>query len=197
MRPAYFTRLLMGSSLLLFSVIGGACDDSRDTNMDTVPPPRAAAVAAAQAAAAAPPPLPTTTSLITDIDRHSFAVSSRDPFTPPVREAAEVSGNIETITPDCDVEMDPLGETEIARLNLIGLITGTPVARAMFTIPGGNQAIFVTEGAKVGPSCSNRIVDIRDNEVVIEQMTSIEEDRTQTILTLNEERIDQALFTNR
>lgn len=196
MRPTYSTRLLMGSSLLL-GVLVTACDDSRDTNMDTLPPPRAAAVAAAQAAAAPPPPAPTTTSLITEIDRHSFSVSSRDPFTPPVREAAEVSGNIETITPDCDIELDPLGETEVARLNLVGLITGTPVARAMFTIPGSSQAIFVTEGAKIGPSCSNRIVDIRDNEVVIEQMTSIEEDRTQTILTLNEERIDQALFTNR
>jgi Tfp pilus assembly protein PilP len=196
MRPTYSKTLLLSSSLLLGALVT-ACDDGREANPDALPPPRAAAVAAAQAAAAPPAPVPTTTSLITEIDRHAFSVTSRDPFTPPVREASQGPGPTELPTPDCDIELDPLGETEVARLTLVGLITGTPVARAMFTIPGSSQAIFVTEGAKIGPTCSNRIVDIRDNEVVIEQMTTIEEDRTETILTLNEERIDEALFTNR
>jgi Tfp pilus assembly protein PilP len=101
------------------------------------------------------------------------------------------------IAPDCDLEIDPLGETSLSQLTLQGLMTGTPVPRAMFTAPSQPQAVFVTEGAKVGPRCGYRLIDIRDNEVVFEELTSVEEVRTQTVLTLNANRIDEAEFTNR
>jgi Tfp pilus assembly protein PilP len=155
------------------------------------PPPRAAAVAA-QAVA---PPTPAT-SLINEIDRNPFATSARDPFTPPQRDEAEVQGAAE-IAPDCDLELDPLGETNINQLTLLGILTGTAVPRAMFLVPGTRQALFVTEGARVGPRCSFRVVDIRDNEVVFEQLTSIESERQQSILTLHQERVAAEIINDR
>lgn len=164
-----------------------------------LPPPRPAEVAAAQIAAAPAAPEATSTNMITEIDRHPFAATSRDPFTPPPPrvEGPTGNGNQPVIAPDCDLEIDPLGETPLSRLTLQGLMTGTPVPRAMFTTPSLPQAVFVTEGAKVGPRCGYRLIDIRDNEVVFEEMTSVEEVRTQTVLTLNANRIDEAEFTNR
>lgn len=104
-----------------------------------------------------------------DIDRRSFNVSSRDPFTPPLPRPWTGGADGIEFAIDCDRAVEPLGFTVPDQLHLEGLITGTAVPRAMFYIPGEATAIFVTEGAKVGPNCRNVIVDIRDNEVVIRE----------------------------
>ena len=69
----------------------------------------------------------------------------------------------------CDLERDPLGETSVDQLSLIGLVTGTAAPRAMIRAYGEGQAFIVREGARIGPHCSSAIFAIRDNEVVIHQ----------------------------
>ena len=59
----------------------------------------------------------------------------------------------------------------------------------MFTANMDSQAVIVSEGAKIGPDCTNRITDIRDNEVVVTQMSFNEAERVETVLILNEERL--------
>ncbi|MBU6161431.1 MAG: pilus assembly protein PilP [Myxococcales bacterium] len=171
-----------------------ACGDDGDGDEMQLPPPRpaeqvAAAEAAAPAAAAA-------TSLITEIDRREFSSGARDPFTPPELQVAEAT-NETIIRPECNVEVEPLGALELTSVKLIGLLTGTPVPRAIFSIPGQNEAVFVSEGAKLGPDCSFQIVEIRENAVVLEQLTDVEEQRTQTTIPLNPEGIEATVVTNR
>lgn len=123
-------------------------------------------------------------------DRATFGVETRDPFTQPrpnVDRPLGIEGS--RIGPDCNVELDPLGKTELGDIDVMGLVTGTALPRAMFLIPGSRQAIIVTEGALAGPDCSNRLVDIRDNQVVFEQITMGDEERVETILELNQSRI--------
>jgi Tfp pilus assembly protein PilP len=129
-----------------------------------------------------------------DIDRRSFNVSSRDPFTPPMRRPGIDRNGPNEFIVDCDREVEPLGFTDPDNLSLEGLVTGTAVPRAMFYIPGNNTAIFVTEGAKVGPNCRNVIVDIRDNEVVIRE-DAAGDMGSETIIVLTDELITRAEVT--
>jgi hypothetical protein len=96
------------------------------------------------------------------------------------------------LTIECDLGEDPLGETQVEDLTLIGLVTGTAVPRAMFASATANgRAIIVTEGSRVGPNCSQFISDIRDNEVVVTQRSSGgDEMRTETSVMLNTERVE-------
>lgn len=115
----------------------------------------------------------------------------RDPFMQPrpQRGPAGMRGPRDVQGPDCNIEAEPLGKTELEDLTVIGLVTGTALPRAMFRMPGTAQAVIVTEGALAGPDCSNRLIDIRDNEVVFEQVTMSEQDRSITTLQLNESRV--------
>lgn len=117
----------------------------------------------------------------------------RDPFMQPMPERGlnRLAGAGAQVAPDCDTEQHPLGKTTLENLYLMGLVTGTPVPRAMFSIPSSNQAVIVTEGALAGPDCSNRLTDIRDNEAVFEQVTMNEAERSRTVITLRDQRIPQ------
>jgi hypothetical protein len=178
---------------VMLATFAGCEDDSGSDGMQLPPPRLAEQVAAAEAAAPEPPPQ---TSLITEIDRREFAPSSRDPFTPPEVQVAEESDPV-VIRPECNLEIDPLGMTALTSVKLIGLLTGTPVPRAIFSMSGQNEAIFVSEGAKIGPDCSFQIVEIQENAVVVEQLTDVEEQRTQTTIPLNPEGIEATVVTNR
>ena len=194
MTPSLFDGSRYRQLALTSLVLLGACGDDGDGGEMQLPPPRLAEeVAEAEAAA---PAAAAPTSLITEIDRREFALGSRDPFTPPEVEVAETS-DATVIRPECDVEVDPLGMLELTSVQLIGLLTGTPVPRAIFIVPGQNEAVFVSEGAKLGPECSFQIVEIRENAVVLEQLTDVEEQRTQTTIPLNPEGIEATVVTNR
>jgi hypothetical protein len=196
MMPTSFSRTAALSALALLAGLTAACgDDGSGDMMVAPPPPRAPEVAEAAAEAAAAEPESPSASLITEIDRRSFSTAARDPFTPRAPDRVEIGGP--DVQPECDVEVDPLGETDLTDVNLVGLVTGTPVPRAMFTVLTEPEALFLTEGAKIGPNCSFRIIEIRENEVVVEQLTAIESDRVQTILPLNPERVEAEVFANR
>jgi Tfp pilus assembly protein PilP len=178
----------------LLTVLLAACGDDGDGGEMQLPPPRLAEqVAEAEAAA---PAGAAQTSLITEIDRREFSPGSRDPFTPPEVQVAETTDET-VIRPECNVEVDPLGLLELTSVKLIGLLTGTPVPRAIFSIVGQNEAVFVSEGAKLGPECSFQIVEIRENAVVLEQLTDVEEQRAQTTIPLNPEGIEATVVINR
>lgn len=160
---------------------------------DGPPPPAPArpAVAAAQAQAQAPASDNSVQAMVAEIERSAFNVESRDPFMPPRPEVRTVETDARgaTVRP-CDLEEHPLGQTELRDLTLLGLITGTPLPRAMFR-PGNSavQAIIVTEGTYAGPDCEQELTTIRDNEVVFEQRTTGDTGRATTVITLNEERV--------
>ena len=178
----------------LLTVLLAACGDDGDGDEMQLPPPRLAEqVAEAEAAA---PAGAAQTSLITEIDRREFSSGSRDPFTPPEVQVAETTDET-VIRPECNVEVDPLGLLELTSVKLIGLLTGTPVPRAIFSIVGQNEAVFVSEGAKLGPECSFQIVEIRENAVVLEQLTDVEEQRAQTTIPLNPDGIEATVVINR
>ena len=178
----------------LLTVLLAACGDDGDGDEMELPPPRLAEqVAEAEAAA---PAGAAQTSLITEIDRREFSPGSRDPFTPPEVQVAETTDET-VIRPECNVEVDPLGLLELTSVKLIGLLTGTPVPRAIFSIVGQNEAVFVSEGAKLGPECSFQIVEIRENAVVLEQLTDVEEQRAQTTIPLNPDGIEATVVINR
>ena len=78
---------------------------------------------------------------------------------------------------------------------MMALVTGTPLPRAMFVTRSGSlKAEIVTEGALAGPTCSNQLVEIRDNEVVFEQQTSGGTAPVRTVLQLNENRVSADIF---
>lgn len=151
----------------------------------TAPPPAEEPAEASQISA-----------VVNEIDRHGFDIAARDPFTPPPPPEGPqgVGAQIEV---ECDPEVEPLGLYTVQQIRLIGLVTGTPVPRAMFDVPGspGGRAVIVGEGAKVGPRCGSRISDIRDNEVVVEQLSAIESERVETVLTLNAVRVEASIET--
>lgn len=124
---------------------------------------------------------------ISDIERHRFARTARDPFAMPLIEAAV--GGDRTFEADCDAESDPLGFTEASRIRLLGLITGTATPRAL-VLAGSPQAIIATEGMRVGPRCSQRIIEIRDNEVVIGPFGADDDERRRTILVLSQQQVE-------
>jgi hypothetical protein len=59
---------------------------------------------------------------------------------------------------------------------VMGIITGTPVPRAMIVARSNPQAFIVNEGAFAGSAsgggCSQELVAIRDNELVFETRTN-------------------------
>lgn len=123
-------------------------------------------------------------------ERTNFGVETRDPFQQPRPQRGDAIGD-EGGGPEreCDVNAEPLGMTALEDLEVMGLITGTALPRAMFLAGGDAQAIIVTEGALAGPDCTNRLIDIRDNQVVFEQQTMEESGRVETVLEMNEARI--------
>lgn len=195
MTPALIDSLRWRHPLALASVVTvvlAACGDDGDGEGMQLPPPRVAE----QVAEAAAPAAAAQTSLINEIDRREFPPGSRDPFTPPEVQVAETTDE-DVIRPECNVEVDPLGMLDLTAVKLIGLLTGTPVPRAIFSMVGQNEAVFVSEGAKLGPVCSFQIVEIRENAVVLEQLTDVEEQRAQTTIPLNPEGIEATVVLNR
>ncbi|TVR01464.1 MAG: hypothetical protein EA398_09630 [Deltaproteobacteria bacterium] len=131
---------------------------------------------------------------LVDIERHQFSRTARDPFSPPFLTEAG-PGLDRAVEMDCDPATNPLGLFEARQLRLLGLITGTPVPRALIVPPGTSQAIIATEGARIGPRCTRRIEVIRDNEVVISTFGD-EDDRRRVILVLSEQPIDAEVERN-
>ena len=132
--------------------------------------------------------------LASEIDRTVFAEDSRDPFTAPTIEVKTGPTDGQQTQSDCDLTKEPLGNFQPNQLKLIGLITGTAAPRAMFLASAGTQAIIAQEGAKVGPRCSSEITDIRDNEVVIQQASALEEERVETVIVLTDRQLAGVLI---
>jgi Tfp pilus assembly protein PilP len=184
LRQRLMLALVMGALAL---PLAPACAGGGEEEYE---PPAAPAPRRARAASQEAPTVETRVAEMMDsLDRVSFAVETRDPFTAlrPTRERPLAAGSEQL--PDCDEQKDPLGKVELEDLQLLGLVTGTPTPRAMFRARGQGQAVIVTEGALAGPNCTQRIVDIRDNEVVFQEITFNEGNRNETVLALNEERI--------
>ena len=191
MRRRLSTILLTG---LLAGALGTACGGGGDDDRMAMPPaPAAPAAPAAEEPAEVEETVETrVAAMMATNERATFAVDTRDPFTQPrpERGAEGIEGNID-LPIDCEVLEQPLGRTEVDDLELIGLITGTAVPRAMLLADGNRQAVMVTEGDLVGPNCTNRITNIRDNEVVIEPQASVGDGASPRILALNDERLSQ------
>lgn len=165
---------------------GGGTNDSAPTPLPARP---AAQPTPANTAAAAPDN--TVQAMVAEIERSAFTVEARDPFMPPrpnIRTNTE-TGDGRLVVRPCDTEEHPLGQTSLDRLTLLGLVTGTPLPRAMFRAGDRDQGIIVTEGTFAGPDCEQELVQIRDNEVVFEQRTTGDTARATTVITLNEERV--------
>lgn len=177
-----------------FAVSAAACGSDREESAP-LPPPRPAA---AQQAAAEPAPDPAENAveaMVDDIDRQAFTYESRDPFMPKRPERGDYGDPNPVEVRECDLEMHPLGNTELSDLSMMALVTGTPLPRAMFVHrAGGLRAEIVTEGALAGPDCSNELVEIRDNEVVFEQKTSGGTAPVRSVLQLNEDRVTAQIF---
>lgn len=180
-------RAALGATLVSGALV--ACGGTNDS--PPPPPPARPAVAAAQAQAAAPSADNSVQAMVAEIERSAFTVESRDPFMPPRPEARSVEGSDANLDiRPCDLEEHPLGNTDLRDLTLLGLITGTPLPRALFVPRGGAvQGVIVTEGTYAGPNCEQELTTIRDNEVVFEQRTTGDTGRATTVITLNEERV--------
>lgn len=176
------------------ALVGMAACGGGDT-APPVEPPRPAAQQAAQAAQAPTPAENAVEALVDDIDRQAFTYESRDPFMPKRPERRIDFSNGGEVARECDLSLHPLGETELSDLSMMALVTGTPLPRAMFVTRSGSlKAEIVTEGALAGPTCSNQLVEIRDNEVVFEQQTSGGTAPVRTVLQLNENRVSADIF---
>ena len=177
---------------VLVGALGTACGGGDDDRMEMpAPPPPPAAEPAAEAVEEEETVETRVAAMMATNDRATFAVDTRDPFTPPRPEVSASGGPGDTTVIDCFIDDQPLGQTAVDQLQLIGLITGTAVPRAMFLSLGGSQAVMATEGDLVGPNCTNRITNIRDNEVVIEPHTVGETASSPIILALNDDRLSQ------
>ena len=80
---------------------------------------------------------------------------------------------------------------------MMALVTGTPLPRdvrhALRLVEGGDR-----DRRRAGrATCSNQLVEIRDNEVVFEQQTSGGTAPVRTVLQLNENRVSADLATER
>ena len=189
MRRRVSTILLTG---LLAGAVGTACGGGEDNRMAMPPPPPAPAEPAPEPEQTEETVETRVAAMMATNERATFAVDTRDPFTQPRPERGP-DGGLEgpDVARDCEILEQPLGQTEVDELELIGLITGTAVPRAMFLARGDRQAVMVTEGDSVGPNCSNRITSIRDNEVVIEPYTVGETASSPIYLQLNDDRLNQ------
>ncbi len=173
-------------ALLALAACGGGDDDRME-----MPAPPPAAAPAAEAAEEEETVETRISAMMATNERATFSVDTRDPFSPPRPEVVNDGPNPDGPGIDCDLATHPLGQTDVASLELMGLITGTPVPRAMFTETGSRQAVMVTEGSMIGPNCTNRITNIRDNEVVIEPRTVGETQTSEIVLILNDDRLAQ------
>lgn len=185
-RRSVARRVMPLMVMLPFLVTSVGCDLLGGEEPSAPPPP-----APRRERAATPPPAPEASEPQRfDIERQTFSSLSRDPFSKPWRPVM-TTGSV-AVQRECETEDEPLGFTLPGDLRLIGLITGTPVPRAMFQSEGrgDGKALIVTEGALVGPRCSQRITEIRDNEVVVTQLSDVEEERTQTIIPLTRTTVD-------
>ena len=171
------------------SALGCGCESNDTMPMPAPQRPAAAAAARAAAAQAAPAADNTVQAMVAEIDRAAFTVESRDPFMPPrPSDPARLPAGMNETRP-CDLEEHPLGNTPVGDLTLMGLVTGTPLPRAMFSQRSGAKAVIVTEGAFAGDNCNQELVAIRDNEVVFELRTTGDTGRATTVIMLNDDRL--------
>jgi hypothetical protein len=194
MRPVPVTRSALAS--LAIAVLA-ACGPTENVqaNTDMPAPARDSAQIEAPAPAADEEE---TGSGRTEIVRTEFNSASRDPFTPPPPNTAPATGSDRIDEIDCDITQEPLGFTEVGSLRLVGLVTGTPVPRAMFSnTDAQGRGIIVAEGAKVGPRCASYISDIRDNAIVVTQRTADEASRVETVIQLTTARVEAEVTSNR
>ncbi len=154
------------------------------------PPPAPAPRAATPATPAAETVQDRVAAMIETNDRPSFGVETRDPFMQPrpTRDGNPI-GPDAPLGPDCNLEESPLGQTALDDIRILGLITGTALPRAMVLAGGNPQAQIITEGTLAGPNCTNRLVDIRENQLVFEQVSMTETAGVETVLELTAQRI--------
>ena len=128
-------------------------------------------------------------------DRRRFATEARDPFMRPVEQIDPIAAATSAIVidiPDCELEQHPLGETLPQDLTPIALITGTAIPRAMFRTSDEPQAIIVSEGSRLGPSCTSEIREIRENEVIVVMRSGDEALPIEFSISLHNELLDEA-----
>lgn len=166
-------------------VVLGACADE-EPRMEMPPAPRSSAAAASTTAAAAPATV--VEQLLQDTQRSASLREARDPFMPYYKRPE--AGPTELVARTCDLVLHPLGDTELSNIKLAGLITGTPVPRAMILVTGNPQAFMLTEGALAGGDCNYKLTEIRENEIVWVQQSMVEEDRVEVPITLNDIKVN-------
>jgi len=188
MRRVMKTLSLTG---LMMAVIGSGCDGAPQSIEAPPPPPRENSEPVAELGDLEPPAR-------FELERRTFSDYSRDPFMAPVREEYVVGGTSSVPERECDLELHPLGMTTVNELRLIGLVTGTSMPRAMFLVAGRDQrAMFAHEGDLIGPQCSQQITQIRDNEVIVTQLSDVESERVQTPILLHANPVEAETFSNR
>lgn len=127
------------------------------------------------------------------VTRRQFDESnSRDPFQFPVPDApiSLGTGDTDVVLRDCNLEEHPLGETLYSDLVVTGLLTGTAVPRAMVRVRSNPQAVFIEENSQIGPRCSLRVTDIRDNELELAGWTAGDDAQAPIVIPLTTELLE-------
>lgn len=104
----------------------------------------------------------------------------RNPFAPSNEVVMSFLGS-PVVDEEATGPQDPLQQYNIAQLDLIGIISEVAVPKAMFVDPEGFGHV-VKEGDRIGRQ-GGTIVDIRDNEVDVREISSSDEDENQSRVT--------------
>ncbi|MCB9507099.1 MAG: pilus assembly protein PilP [Myxococcales bacterium] len=176
-------RRLMPAAAALVALVG--CGEGEDTYQPPPPP----APRAERAPAAAPSVEERVAEMMQSLDRATFTNETRDPFMP-LTPTSETRRATTDARPDCNLQEEPLGQTRLEQIVLLGIITGTAMPRALVQAGAGTrQAVIMTEGMLAGPNCTQRLVDIRENEIVFREVTFDDTSFTETILQLSDIRL--------
>jgi len=179
---------------LCLGLVLPACGEDNTDTAPAPPPPRPAAQQAAAIGEPEPREASAAEEMFGQLERPVNTAGARDPFTPPRPEA---DGTLIAGGPtqrECDLEANPIGDVPLNQISVMGIITGTPVPRAMVVARSNPQAFIINEGAFAGSSsgagCTQELVAIRDNELVFETRTNDPNMApVQTVLQMEADRV--------
>ena len=169
-RPIKLALAIACASTVVVAGLGcGGGDDERMMSLPTPSPEVAQPTQQTEQQVTTPGGVSAPTGVVVDVPRREFAETARSPFDPPsIAEGAtgmvQTQGSIDACS---DTLEHPLGQIPPDQLQLLALITGTAVPRAMFVTRGEPTGIIIGEGARIGPDCQWVVDQIRDNEVLI------------------------------
>lgn len=105
----------------------------------------------------------------------------RNPFAPSNDVLMPILGT--PVTDDDDAPpLEPLQQYNIAQLELVAIISEIAIPKAMFTDPEGFGHV-VKEGDRIGRQ-GGTIVDIRDNEVDVREISGDEDEKQSRVMTI-------------